>query len=238
MDNNFDRCLAFVLKEEGGNDDDPNDHGGRTSRGITQREWDKFILTNPGRPSDVWKASDEDIKTIYHDSYWMPHCLSLPSGLDLVYFDFAVNAGSGQAIKTLQRALSIPADGVWGPQTEAAVKAQTNISNLINSYSDTRESFYKGLAQYSRYGKGWTNRNEACRKEALSMIGSSIPSPKANPKAIKTNTIHGPASAAVVVAGGTAVAASYHSPLIFLSILALAVVVGITIHYFVNRKVT
>src|SRR6267154_1528974 len=113
MDNNFDRCLAFVLKEEGGNDDDPNDHGGRTSRGITQREWDKFRLTHPDRPEDVWKASDADIRTIYHDEYWKPHCSSLVSGLDLVYFDFAVNAGPRQAIKTLQKVLMVVVDGVW-----------------------------------------------------------------------------------------------------------------------------
>ena len=236
MDNNFDKCLAFVLKEEGGNDDDPNDHGGRTSRGITQREWDKYLIVHPGLPSDVWKAPDADIRTIYYDQYWMSHCAVLPSGLDLVYFDFAVNAGPGQAIRTLQRALGIPADGQWGPQTEAAVKSITDVASIINEFSDARERFYQGLAQFSRYGKGWTSRNEACRKEALSMIGTTVPSPKADPTATKTKA--GPAAAVIV--GGTVVATSVaqqgHSPLIFLGIIAAVVVIGAIVHYLVNRK--
>ena len=36
-DARFQRCVAFVLQDEGGNDDDPNDPGGRTSRGRTNR---------------------------------------------------------------------------------------------------------------------------------------------------------------------------------------------------------
>jgi lysozyme family protein len=239
MDSNFDKCLAFVLKEEGGNDDDPNDHGGRTSRGIIQREWDKYLVSHPGLPSDVWKAPDADIRNIYHDSYWSPHCEVLPSGLDLVFFDFAVNAGSGQAIKKLQVSLGIPVDGQWGPQTEAAVKALTDVAGAINKFSDARETFYHGLAQYSRYGRDWSGRTERCRHASLLMVGVNLPSPKADPTATKpTIPPHGPASSAVVVAGGTVVAATYHSPLIFLGAIGAAVIIGLIVHYLVPRKVS
>lgn len=238
MDNNFDKCLAFVLKEEGGNDDDPNDHGGRTSRGITQREWDKYLLTHPGLPADVWQAPDADIRNIYHDEYWLPHAVNLPNGLDLCFFDFAVNAGPHQAIKTLQKALGCTVDGVWGPQTESAVHNDSRgIPAVINSFCDARESFYKGLAQYPRYGKGWSGRNERCRKEALLMVGTPFSSPQANPLDIKVNVANGPATSAVIVASGTAVAAHYESPLIFLGVLGVAVVIGLIVHYFSNRKV-
>ena len=237
MDNNFDRCLAFVLKEEGGNDDDPNDHGGRTSRGITQREWDKFRLTNPDRPVDVWKAPDNDIRTIYHASYWLPHCSNLPSGLDLCFFDFGVNAGQHQAIKTLQKCLGIPSDGGWGPQTESLVSSIKDVASAINAYSVGREGFYKGLAQYPRYGRGWTSRNEACRKEALSMVGVTVPSPQANPVDVKKNKTAGPATVIVGTAATTAAASQYHSPLIFLGVIAAVLVVGIVVHYLINRKV-
>jgi lysozyme family protein len=240
MDNNFDKCLAFVLKEEGGNDDDPNDHGGRTSRGIIQREWDVFIKTHPDRPSDVWKASDEDIKTIYHDEYWQPHCPSLPNGLDLVFFDFAVNAGVSRAIRTLQLVTGTTVDGVWGPNTEAAVKA-VDPKDAINQYHTQRENFYKSLAQFSRYGKGWLNRNDACWKEAVLMEqpNTTFSSPKANPTDVKPAVpIHGPAASTVVVAAGTAASAHYHSPLLFLGVLLAAVAVGFGVHYLTNRKVS
>jgi lysozyme family protein len=240
MDSNFDKCLAFVLKEEGGNDDDPNDHGGRTSRGIIQREWDKYLITHPGLPSDVWKAPDADIRTIYHDSYWMPHCPALPAGLDLVYFDFAVNAGPKQAIKTLQKALGCTVDGIWGPQTSTTVLAWEgrNILSVINEFCDERENFYKGLAQFSRYGKGWTSRNEACRKEALSMIGTHVSSPQANPLDKKPAIPpHGPSAGAATVVVGTVAASHYSSPLIFFGAIAAAIVIGFIVHYFVTRKV-
>jgi lysozyme family protein len=238
MDINFDKCLAFVLKEEGGNDDDPNDHGGRTSRGIIQREWDKYLITHPGLPSDVWKAPDADIRTIYHDSYWMPHCPSLPTGLDLVFFDFAVNAGPGQAIKKLQIALGISSDGVWGPQTEAAVKALTDVSGAINKFSDSRETFYHSLAQYSRYGKDWSGRTERCRHAALGMIGVVSQSPKANPLDKKpVIPPNGPAAGAATVVVGTVAASHYSSPLIFFGAIAAAIVIGFIVHYFVTKKV-
>lgn len=237
MDNNFDKCLAFVLKEEGGNDDDPNDHGGRTSRGITQLEWEKYLLIHPGLPTDVWQASDADIRNIYHDSYWLPHCPNLPVGLDLVFFDFAVNAGPHQAIKTLQKALLIPQDGIWGPKTETALNMQTHIESVIKEYSDAREAFYKGLAQYPRYGKGWSGRNARCEHAALAMISVTPISPQANPIDIKVNVANGPATSAVIVASGTAVAAHYESPLIFLGVLGAAAIIGLIVHYFSNRKV-
>jgi hypothetical protein len=42
MDDNFDTCLAFTLKEEGGYSDNPADPGGATNMGITlatYRQW-------------------------------------------------------------------------------------------------------------------------------------------------------------------------------------------------------
>ena len=43
---NFDACVALVLASEGFNDDDPRDPGGRTSRGVTQREYDIWRRTH------------------------------------------------------------------------------------------------------------------------------------------------------------------------------------------------
>lgn len=239
MDTNFDKCLAFVLKEEGGNDDDPNDHGGRTSRGIIQREWDIYLKTHPNLPTDVWQAPDADIKTIYHDNYWMPHCPTIPTGLDLCFFDFAVNAGVSRAIRTLQSVIGVTVDGQWGPNTEAGVRVQHPI-DAINKFSDYRQTFYHGLAQYPRYGKDWSGRTERARHASLLMISPDAigPSPRANPADVaKPNIVHGPAASTVVVAAGTAASAHYHSPLIFLGVLLAAVAVGITVHYLTNRKV-
>jgi lysozyme family protein len=88
----FPHALRLVLVDEGGLDDDPHDHGGRTAHGIIQREYDGF-RTRHGQPrQDVWKITPAEYAEIYHDRYWMPWCDRLPAGLDYAFFDAGVNA--------------------------------------------------------------------------------------------------------------------------------------------------
>ena len=167
---NFDKSLAFVLKNEGGSDDDPQDHGGRTSRGITQKEYDAWRQEQNEPTQDVWTASDSDVRTIYHDEYWEPFCDSFPNGVDYLYFDMAVNAGPYRASILLQRALGVTADGRIGPITRQAA-ATANPKTLINSYTSAKRSFYLSLHQ-PRYTNGWLNRCNDVQANALTMVGN------------------------------------------------------------------
>src|SRR4029450_10024608 len=93
---NFRKCLPLLLEHEGGNDDDPRDPGGRTSRGILQREWDAWRRTRPGLPADVWRAPQDQVEAIYRQNYWNPlRCDDLPAGVDYAGFDYGVNSGIG-----------------------------------------------------------------------------------------------------------------------------------------------
>lgn len=166
---NWTASLAAVLKSEGGNDDDPSDHGGRTSRGITQREYDAWCAENRKPLGDVWRASDADVATIYHDEYWNPWCDSMPIGLDYMYFDMAVNAGPNRAAKLLQQALDVMPDGRIGPITRQAL-AKADPDSIIEAYSDAKRAFYLALHQ-PKYTKGWLNRTAAVENTALSMLG-------------------------------------------------------------------
>jgi lysozyme family protein len=168
MGNNFQKSLAFVLKDEGGNDDDPADHGGRTSRGITQREYDAWRRGQNLLTRDVWTATSDEIATIYHDEYWAPECDDLPSGTDYLLFDMKVNAGPHRAIVLLQRALGIQDDGRYGPVTREAV-AQANPTELIKNYTAKKRLFYQSLHQ-PRFLKGWLNRCDNVQANALTMI--------------------------------------------------------------------
>jgi lysozyme family protein len=168
MQNNFPKSLKFVLADEGGNDDDPNDHGGRTSRGITQREYNAWRLEQHLPIKDVWTASTADITTIYHDEYWDPWCDSFPPGTDYLYFDMAVNAGPHEAALMLQRALGVADDGRIGPITRQAVKV-ANARMLIESYTMKKRAFYVSLHQ-PKYIHGWLNRCDHVRTNALSML--------------------------------------------------------------------
>jgi Glycosyl hydrolase 108/IPT/TIG domain len=117
----FPASVANTLKWEGGNDDDPRDPGGRTSRGIIQREWDVWRQSHPGLPSDVWQAPQEQILAIYRQKYWDAlSCNQLPAGVDYCVFDYGVNSGIGRAARVLQQVVGTGVDGEIGPLTIAA----------------------------------------------------------------------------------------------------------------------
>lgn len=168
MKENWPASLAAVLKSEGGNDDDPADHGGRTSRGITQREFTAW-LAEQGRPNqDVWTASDKDVATIYHDEYWEPNGDLLPIGADYMSFNTNVLAGPHRSAILLQRALGVKDDGRIGPVTRAAI-ARADPVALINNFAAQSAAFYKSLNQ-PKFTKGWLNRVAFVKATALAML--------------------------------------------------------------------
>jgi lysozyme family protein len=165
---NFPASLKLVLQSEGGNDDDPLDHGGRTSRGITQREYDAWRKEKGLPPLDVWQAPQEDIDTIYHDEYWLPYCDMMPIGVDYIYFNNAVLDGPHRATILLQQALGVIADGRIGPVTRNTLKIAPPASTIVK-LSDASATFYRGLHQ-PRFLKGWLNRVASVEKNALAML--------------------------------------------------------------------
>lgn len=162
-------CMPFVLKEEGGYSNDKHDSGGMTMHGIIQREYDKFRKSK-GLPTQwVKNISIDEQNEIYWTEYWLPHCPLLPAGLDLSFFNIAVNAGPGRAVHLLQQALGIGADGNWGPQTNAAVVGikPEAVSGMIKSFGTDEQNWYRGLSKFQYFGKDWIGRAQRC--EALSL---------------------------------------------------------------------
>ncbi|HMF68689.1 MAG TPA: glycosyl hydrolase 108 family protein [Phyllobacterium sp.] len=167
---NFQASLKLVLESEGGNDDDPDDHGGRTSRGVTQREYDAWRKEKGLPPLDVWKAPQSDIDIIYHDEYWNPLCNSLPAGVDYIVFNNNVLDGPVQSTLLLQRALGVTADGRVGPITRAAI-ASADAKSLISKLSIESTDFYRSLHQ-PKFIKGWLNRVAFVQKNATTMVST------------------------------------------------------------------
>ena len=166
----FQECLARILKHEGGYSNDPLDSGGRTNLGVTQRVWEEFV-GHPVTEADMKALTPEKIAPMYKLKYWNPsYCEVLPKGLDYVVFDFAVNAGTGRSVKTLQQAIGCVADGVIGRKTMAVIN-DANPKDLIGKFSDARADFSQGIVarkpDQARFIKGWLNRVEESRKLAL-----------------------------------------------------------------------
>lgn len=165
---NWKPSLAAVLASEGGNDDDPLDHGGRTSRGITQREYDAWRRGKHQPTLDVWHAPQSDIEAIYYEEYWEPYCDQMPLGLDYCLFNTRVLAGPHVGAVLIQRALGVTADGRIGAVTrEAAAKAIPSIA--VANFAQASRAFYISLHQ-PKFTKGWLNRVEFVKNTAMNMI--------------------------------------------------------------------
>lgn len=163
----------MVRAEEGGNDDDPQDHGGRTSRGIIQREYDSWRRMNHLATRDVWTAGEDEIEAIYKTQYWEPYCDRLPAGIDVEYFDMAVISGPHRGALTLQAALGVVQDGRIGIVTLETAR-NSEYAATITKISALRRSFYRRLGQ-RRFLQGWLNRVNICEGVALRVLHDSKP---------------------------------------------------------------
>lgn len=180
----FKACLPYTLAQECPHpadwsnpknfSDDAHDPGGKTMCGITQREYDHYRKARGLPVQDVRKISRKEGEDIYDKSYWLPDCPLLPVGLDLCLFDAAVNQGSFEAIKILQAALGIAADGEWGPKTDAAVKAIANAGAVIRAFTARRSVVYRQTRGFQYFGTDWLRRSQEIGAEAFKMAGGAV----------------------------------------------------------------
>jgi lysozyme family protein len=164
------QAYQWVRASEGGNDDDPLDPGGRTSRGIIQREYNAWRELHGEGPKDVWTASEAEIEEIYQTQYWLPYGDLMPRGADYQFFDMNVNHGLVNATRIMQRALRVIPDGHIGVVTMSALR-QADPKSLIPLITQERAQFYRSLAKFWRFGKGWIARDLQVEKNALQLLG-------------------------------------------------------------------
>jgi len=124
-----DNVITEIIEREGGSKmtNDPTDRGGRTQYGIAER-------SNP----EAWKdgkVTEQEAREIYLQKYVVgPGFHRIPPSHNksqALLVDWGVNSGPAIAIKCLQKALDVEDDGVFGPQTLAALI--TRDVKLINT---------------------------------------------------------------------------------------------------------
>lgn len=215
MSTKFDRAVEVVLKHEGGYVDHSADPGGATNFGISLRYartlGSQMDLDGDGDvdKDDIVKVTPEKAKIVYRDWFWRDvRGDELPPGLDLTVFDYAVNSGAGRAIRSLQKAAGVQADGVFGPATLRAVLAADTVE-LINKINDERLYFLRRLRTWPTFGRGWTSRVNDVTTKSLELVGSSMTPAR---DVVQTDTAK--ATATMAGAGGVAVAVAQAAPAI------------------------
>lgn len=146
---NFDTAFDAVIGHEGGYVWHKDDPGGETRYGISKRAY-------PGE--DIKNLTVERAKELYHRDYWTAiKGDSMPFPIAFEVFDSAVNHGVGQAVRFLQKALGVSADGMIGPVTIATAQA-VNPDRFRMKFNAERLDFYTDLSAWPAFGRGWVKR--------------------------------------------------------------------------------
>lgn len=158
MSNAFDRAFDFAIDVEGGYINDPQDSGGETKYGISKHAYPD---------EDIPNLTVERAKQLYRADYWDKIGGDvLPVPVALVLFDFAINSGASQAVKTLQRILNTNADGVFGSLTLYAVRT-VPLRTLVAILSAERLVYLSKLPTWTRFARGWSKRVVQLAMEAI-----------------------------------------------------------------------
>ena len=115
--------IKRIIEREGGFSDHPNDAGGATRYGITEK-----TARRHGYEGSMADLPYDLAVSIYSGEYWdAVNASKLPSNVREQVVDFCVLAGPFQAGRALQRAINafgaqVKEDGIVGSKTAAAAK--------------------------------------------------------------------------------------------------------------------
>ncbi|HIJ95797.1 MAG TPA: N-acetylmuramidase [Desulfuromonadales bacterium] len=168
----FEPAFAAAMKFEGGYNNDPDDSGGETYRGISRVNWPGWngwpdvdhLKQQKDFPVCLDRNADLQgrIKDFYKRNFWTP-VMDEINDQNLVnwLFDKGINMGIRPAYKLMQRALHVDEDGIIGPQTKAAINA-ANPVELLAGCRAAAKAYYTHIALHnpkkSKFLHGWLAR--------------------------------------------------------------------------------
>ena len=150
-------AVAKTLIREGGArfTDNPDDRGGATKYGISQRAYPN---------EDIANLTEAQAKAIYKRDYWDKVCGDQVKSQAVAenVFDTAVNMGSTTATKLVQMILGIAIDGKFGPSTLDAAN-KTDDKAFLSEFTLAKVARYAAICNkdrsQSKFLLGWINRS-------------------------------------------------------------------------------
>jgi len=145
----FDIAIKKVLASEGGYSNDPDDHGGATRWGISQKSFPDI---------DIKNLTLDAAKQIYHQCYWEKirgDQIENQLLCDKI-FDLSVNIGISRITKMVQRIVGTEPDGIMGPKTIHAINAY-DPKELLEKIRQAARQYYDSLHQ-PKFIHGWLLR--------------------------------------------------------------------------------
>lgn len=172
----FTRASDIILQHEGGFQKSPDDPGNWTGygRGNGVLKGTKYGISAAQYPNlDIENLTKDDARLIYFSDYWRKvRGDRLPFGIALVLFDFYVTSSPAAVIKSLQDAVSVKQDGLFGDRTLAAVFTH-NQRYVIEQLTTNRILYYTGLKNFPQNKGGWIRRSIETMGHALADTGES-----------------------------------------------------------------
>ena len=143
------KWLDRVFGHEGGYVNNPRDPGGETKWGISKKSYPWL---------DIKNLKKEEAANIYIQDFLAPIKYErYHDGIGYQLFDFAVNSGPDRAIKKLQEAIGVTADGIVGKNTIWKLNSMSE-SDLIMLLIAYRIRFMVNLKNWDDAGRGWMRR--------------------------------------------------------------------------------
>ncbi|NBC21168.1 MAG: hypothetical protein GVY06_09040 [Alphaproteobacteria bacterium] len=199
----FHRCHEVMRINEGGYVDHPDDPGGATNKGVTQRTYEAWRRRQGLPARHVRDISEPEVLQIYFEGYWRAgHCHRMPGdAAALVLFDACVNHGLRPAMKFIQRGAGLPpreVDGLFGPRTLRAVQS-SDPTLLIQRALDARWHFFEKIMRRNprleSFRGGWRARVDRMRGVARSWLtgqeSAVAPLPVLKPEGITPPVLRG-----------------------------------------------
>ena len=153
----LDTLARFIRSWEGGFVNDPRDRGGATNKGITIGTF-RAVFGKDKSVTDLKNMTLQQWEYIFKKYFWNKWKADDIKDEWVAYLvvDWLWCSGS-HGITKVQKYLGLNPDGVVGPKTISKINSLDSKLLFTNLWK-LRESFIRGLRQFSTYGKGWLRR--------------------------------------------------------------------------------